>query len=402
MTDPRTGWDAYFRLPEIVTEGDAALPLRGRIKIIGGTAEDNEADGLTEITVGGAGGTPGPPGPSGSDGSAALVYSLVNMSLSSQMTLDTPSGSFTVGQLFYVTETGMALIGVRFYWGVPNKDIKVSLWNAANTRLQTATVSITAAGIYTAYFTQALTQGAPYRISCWQTDGVNTSRSSTVTGVVPQRPFFVNSGYVIQGSDRYHAGDAHPDTVSGSDLYLLEPIFGTTGGAGPAAALDGLIARLARTGDDSPGIWDCEETDSDAAVMGGASGTTYNVSFRFVGVVETKHYTGGSNDGSYWQVGGAPATDLQGPNVYKLEISNPAQTYYLNRGTGASAVAAIDFQKTVPITAGATVTLSAMSVEEMDGQFRELSHSISVAGITSPAQPDLGQWIVVQVQGVSV
>lgn len=151
---------------------------------------------------------------------------LADYSLSAQMTLSSPAGSnFTIGVLFHVLVAGKTCTGVRFYWGVGSKTVKVSLWDAANTRLATVNVNTTAAGIYTATWAGvALTQGAAYRISCWQTDGANISKSTTISGVVPARPFQVSKfGYVIQAADRFHAGDAHPDTVSGTDLYLMDP-----------------------------------------------------------------------------------------------------------------------------------------------------------------------------------
>ncbi len=115
---------------------------------------------------------------------------------------------------------------------------------------------------------------------------------------------------------------------------------------------------------------------------------------------ETKHYTGGSDDGAYWQVGGTPSTDITGPNIYKLEITHPdhaTQTFYINRGgVGSATVQAVDYTKTIQAYGGSTFNLSADSVAEIVaphiGEYRELSHAISVGGITDPAQPYLGQW----------
>ncbi len=136
--------------------------------------------------------------------------------------------------------------------------------------------------------------------------------------------------------------------------------------------------------------------------MGGAPGASYDVTLRFRGVVERKTYTGGTNDGAQWQVGGSPTPSgvppLDPTNVYKLTISSPAQTFYINRGTSGTACLAIDFTKTIQIDQGATVTLEANS----GGDSFELTHdstaaapyaTISVAGVTSPAQPYVGQWV---------
>ena len=47
------------------------------------------------------------------------------------------------------------------------------------------------------------------------------------------------------------------------------------------------------------------------------------------GVLETKQYTGGTNDGAYLQTGGTPAADAR--LTAKLELMSSATVYYLNR-----------------------------------------------------------------------
>ncbi len=404
VSDDVVGWaaaDGRVHLNFAGLQGVAGATGSGATGSTGATG----ATGSTGST--GSTGEQGEPGLAGSDGSASSLprWSLVDMSASAQMTLSGASGNFTVGQLFHVNQTGMTLIGMRFYWHVANKTIKCSLWDAANTRLQTVDVAVTAAGIYLAQFTQALTYGAAYRLSCWQNDSANISKTTTVSGVIPPRPFYVpDKGYTIQGSDRFHAGDAHPDTVSGTDLYLMEPVFDINRES--SGTLDDLSVQLERTGDSEAGVWDCEPTDIDTAVMGGDAGTIYDVALKIIGIFETKHYTGGTNDGAYWQIGGTPSTDLTGPNLYLLEIDDPVQSYYLNRAPDAvgSTVAAITYNKTVQIRGGATVTLTALSVSELAphlGEYRELSHTLSIGSIADPVQPYLGQFLNIEVLSVT-
>jgi hypothetical protein len=80
------------------------------------------------------------------------------------------------------------------------------------------------------------------------------------------------------------------------------------------------------------------------------------------GVFETKAYSGGSSDGEYWQIGGSPVDSPQ--NAYLLAISDPPQSYYINCAwSGApvqdNTVYVVDYQKTITINAGATITMSA-------------------------------------------
>lgn len=98
------------------------------------------------------------------------------------------------------------------------------------------------------------------------------------------------------------------------------------------------------------------------ALMGGDRGVVYDVTLRFRGVVETEGYVGGETDGAYFQIGGAPINDTW--NIYALSVSSPAETYYVNRGEGGLyRCFALDYTATIPIAAGATVTLVADPVD---------------------------------------
>lgn len=100
------------------------------------------------------------------------------------------------------------------------------------------------------------------------------------------------------------------------------------------------------------------------AVFQGRTGKEYSVSLRFRGVVEQRAYTGGTDDGAYWQVGGDTPGTGDVFNIYKLEISSPPQVFYLNKGTsGISRVWAIDYTKRIVISGGATITLTAQTID---------------------------------------
>lgn len=134
-----------------------------------------------------------------------------------------------------------------------------------------------------------------------------------------------------------------------------------------------------------------------SATLSGPPGVEYRVTLRFRGVVETKQYDGGSNDGRYWQIGGTPQTDTV--NIYGLTISSPPQQYYLNRRImDALACFALDYQETITLDTGATVTLDALS--EDDRELRNLDTSgnpIVVPGVRPAPAPFDGQFIQMDV-----
>lgn len=161
----------------------------------------------------------------------------------------------------------------------------------------------------------------------------------------------------------------------------------------PAASLAALRWLLPATGIFNATVWTCIPGAVSTANVSGETGASYDVTLRFRGVTELKTYVGVTNDGAYWQVGGAPAADVA--NVYKLTISSPAQTYYLNRGTTGDPPIAIDYVKTIQIDDGASVTLSADSIDA-----HELRHTISLPGVSDPPQPYMGQFVLMDVVSV--
>jgi hypothetical protein len=127
-----------------------------------------------------------------------------------------------------------------------------------------------------------------------------------------------------------------------------------------ASDLDALRVEAPCTNGGSP-ICTASTTVSESVTMGGESGAVYDVTLRMRGVVEQKTYTGGEQSGLFY-AGGTPAAD--GYNVMKLEVSDPATTYYLNAGTsGIERVWELDVTQTIPIRAGATVVLTSLPLD---------------------------------------
>jgi len=140
-----------------------------------------------------------------------------------------------------------------------------------------------------------------------------------------------------------------------------------------------------------------------SATLAGAAGTTYDVTLRFRGVVEPKTYTGGTRDG-FWQEGGAPAADTA--NIYSLEVSDPAGVFYVNAGTTRPSTDlycdALDFTRTVPMSAGAAVTLSAAPLDALQILNRDMSGAALVIPDVPPAPAAFdGQFVQMDVLSVT-
>ena len=130
--------------------------------------------------------------------------------------------------------------------------------------------------------------------------------------------------------------------------------------------------------------------------LGGDLNHTYSVTLRFRGVVEQQSYTGGKKDG-LWYIGGR--SNNSNYNIYKLEITDPPQTYYLNAGrVGIRRCWLIDYVKTIRIRGGAKIILSAdaqdgVLIGNIDGQGKP----IIVPGVPPAPLPYNGQFIQMNV-----
>jgi hypothetical protein len=147
-----------------------------------------------------------------------------------------------------------------------------------------------------------------------------------------------------------------------------------------AGSLSGLRWDLPCTGP-SNGVSCPSEPDGGTSVtvsttLSGAAGAHYDVGLRFRGVVEQRTYVGfdaggaigaeaeGGVDPSFFVAGGATPSLADTFNIYELDISDPPQTYYLNSGkSGINRVWLVDYLASIPMNAGATITLTANTVE---------------------------------------
>ena len=137
-----------------------------------------------------------------------------------------------------------------------------------------------------------------------------------------------------------------------------------------------------------------------SARLAGVPGALYAATLRFRGVVETRPYDGGSNDGRYWQVGGAPLNDTI--NVYGLTVSSPPQQFFLNRVVAdAFACFALDYEEAVTLEAGAAVTLTARSMDGREVRNVDVAgNPIVVPGVAPSPRPYDGQFIQLDVVSV--
>ena len=167
--------------------------------------------------------------------------------------------------------------------------------------------------------------------------------------------------------------------------------------------LGGLRWELPCTGAGSaPANCATPEEDIDTRVITGNAGARYQVTLQFRGVVEQKTYSGATTTDGLWAEGGTP--DSGSFNIYKLHISAPEQTYYLNNGSsGIDNCFLVDIEKTVDIDTGATVTLEAsaggdgLETKNVDEQ----GSPIVVPGVSPDPEPYDGQFIQMDVVAVT-
>jgi hypothetical protein len=89
---------------------------------------------------------------------------------------------------------------------------------------------------------------------------------------------------------------------------------------------------------------------------------TYRVKLRIEGVVEPKTYVGGRSDGAFWQEGGAPSGN--GWATFALQVSDPPQTYFLNRTNQVGIYTfPIGYEKEIVMASNAQLTLSTHSID---------------------------------------
>ncbi len=166
-----------------------------------------------------------------------------------------------------------------------------------------------------------------------------------------------------------------------------------------AGSLSGLLWLLPCGATTDPVACPTTSSTVTSTTLGGAAGRTYDITLRFRGVVEEKTYNNGCFTGRY-SSGGVPGADAY--NVYRLSVSSPPQTYYLNAGTSfVTRTWAIDLTQTIQMDAGATVTLFADAIDATEIRNRDDSGApISIPDVL-PAQPYDGQFIQMDVLSVT-
>jgi hypothetical protein len=161
--------------------------------------------------------------------------------------------------------------------------------------------------------------------------------------------------------------DAAQDTA-GADLKTL------------VAGLHGLTLHDQCTGDYAPQPDTClhQQLLERSVTVGGKAGTVHDVMLRIQGIVEPTIIEGGEvpyADHPYYKVGGTiRAKDW---SAWHIEVSNPKQTYWLNHYPKVShTIYKEEFDATIPMAAGATVTLRVI-----DGNDRQMDNA-------EPGRPD--------------
>lgn len=137
--------------------------------------------------------------------------------------------------------------------------------------------------------------------------------------------------------------------------------------------------------------------------LGGAAVDLYDLEIEVRGLVELYNFTGGTNDGYYWQVGGSPTNPFV--NWSKLEISNPSQYFYLNRSPGGGLyLGQLNYRKVIRVAGNALITMLMDSGDRPVGY--ELSNdqagiAVAVPGINPYPRAFPGQFLEVSIVGAT-
>lgn len=178
----------------------------------------------------------------------------------------------------------------------------------------------------------------------------------------------------------------------------------TVTGEDQIAEIDGLRVELPCLGTGNASVnCDIPNTDDESTTIAGEPGTDYVVTIRVRGVVEQKTYSDYSESDGMWIVGGVP--DGGSWNIFRLEVSSPEQTYYLNSGSsGYDECYALDIQKTILMTHGATLTLFAdsggdnLGTINMDG----MGEPIVISGVPPYPLAFDGQFVQLDIVDVEI
>jgi hypothetical protein len=164
--------------------------------------------------------------------------------------------------------------------------------------------------------------------------------------------------------------------------------------------LSGLIWEMPCTGHVNwppPFSCDCVEPADQVTTLTGNDGFPFTARLLFRGVIEVAQYGGGeviSGTGGMFLKGGTAVPD--GHNVYTLIVSDPAQTYYLNRWDGVigyNPVYGVRYIVEIPITGGATITLHTDAINSIPPDPTKLGQVMNSTNALAPSElgdPPLG------------
>jgi hypothetical protein len=143
------------------------------------------------------------------------------------------------------------------------------------------------------------------------------------------------------------------------------------------------------------GNYNCNCADGPQTQTVTIAGTQrWMVTVRVRGVMEAITYNGGTAGADGWYAGGAPGD--ANDNVYELDVSAPAQHYYLNRGTPTAQQSFVyDEMATFEVDGGATVTFIADGQDQLQwGNYGPgPAHTPwTIAGVTTTPDPYDGQF----------
>ena len=226
----------------------------------------------------------------------------------------------------------------------------------------------------------------------------------------PQGKTQIWDGWIMDQSLGAHGKSYYDDQwiIAGTGSQSLGPVdgvypwYGTATGGGSqkkdpvAGVLDGLRWEMPCVPGGGGTCRAAVPKPMETATLGGDPNTTYEVTLRFRGVVEYHSYAGGQQDG-LWYVGGR--SNQGSYNIYKLETTNPPQTFFLNADRASiGRFFQIDYTRTIRVKGGSKVILSADAqdgtlISNHDGS----GNPIIIPGIApAPAKYD-GQFIQMDV-----
>lgn len=174
---------------------------------------------------------------------------------------------------------------------------------------------------------------------------------------------------------------------------------------GIQSALSGLLWVIPCINNYAPQNCTCADPATPSAILSGLPGDIYDVTLRIRGVVELNGYSGGSvvtGTSNHCYKGGTYTDPVI--NVYKLMISNPLAYYFVNNSiTGFQANVMMDYQFTVQMSAGATISMPAFTLDAKESS--NFGNLVVPVGPTDPpilvTQPFNGEFVQMDVVSIA-